>query len=97
MFHDLMVYAMFKQARALSKEIRPYITHGEDDFGKLYWPIVKAVKIEVPKNKELPENVVLVDLPGNGDYNQTRDEMWKEVITSNWLPLPSLIVVINHH
>ncbi|XP_063063894.1 nuclear GTPase SLIP-GC-like [Engraulis encrasicolus] len=70
------------QARALSKEIRPYITHGEDDFGKLYWPIVKAVKIEVPKNKELPENVVLVDLPGNGDHNQTRDQMWKERLRS---------------
>ncbi|XP_063064201.1 nuclear GTPase SLIP-GC-like isoform X2 [Engraulis encrasicolus] len=68
------------QAQALSKQIRPYIRHREDDFGKLYWPIVKAVKIEVPKQKELPENIVLVDLPGNGDNNQTRDEMWKEML-----------------
>ncbi|KAL2103971.1 hypothetical protein ACEWY4_000839 [Coilia grayii] len=76
------------QASALSKEIRPYVRHREADFGKLYWPIVKAVKIEVPKQKELPENIVLVDLPGTGDYNQTRDEMWKQMLrdcTAVWI------------
>ncbi|XP_063064204.1 nuclear GTPase SLIP-GC-like [Engraulis encrasicolus] len=81
-------FSPHSEAWALSKEIRPYISHGEDDIGKLYWPIVKAVKIEVPKNKDFPENVVLVDLPGNGDHNQTRDEMWKEMLrecTAVWI------------
>ncbi|KAL2103970.1 hypothetical protein ACEWY4_000838 [Coilia grayii] len=76
------------EASALCKEIRPYVRHREVDFGKLYWPIVKAVKIEVPKQKELPENIVLVDLPGTGDYNQTRDEMWKQMLrdcTAVWI------------
>ncbi|XP_073351098.1 nuclear GTPase SLIP-GC-like [Pagrus major] len=46
-----------------------------------YWPLVKCVTIRVPK-KDLLQHVTLVDLPGTGDRNKTRDEMWKEVIGS---------------
>ncbi|XP_063054473.1 nuclear GTPase SLIP-GC-like, partial [Engraulis encrasicolus] len=66
-------------ATALSDEIQPYIM--ADESGQLFWPIVKTVKIEVPKWKHLPENIVLVDLPGNGDHNQSRDEMWKKMLS----------------
>ena len=71
--------SMLKQASDLSEEIRPYIQHHESDLGGLYWPIVKIVRIKVPDHQELLQNIVLVDLPGNGDCNQTRDEMWKSV------------------
>ena len=70
---------MLKQASDLSEEIRPYIQHHESDLGQLYWPVVKTVRIGVPDHEGLLQNIVLVDLPGNGDCNQTRDEMWKSV------------------
>ncbi|XP_046901733.1 nuclear GTPase SLIP-GC-like isoform X2 [Hypomesus transpacificus] len=68
------------QASDLSEEIRPYTQHHESDLGRLYWPVVKTVRIKVPDHKELLQNIVLVDLPGNGDCNQTRDEMWKSML-----------------
>ncbi|XP_062295270.1 nuclear GTPase SLIP-GC-like [Scomber scombrus] len=46
-----------------------------------YWPLVKCVTVKVP-NKELLQHVTLVDLPGNGDRNKSRDEMWKGVVGS---------------
>ncbi|XP_046901742.1 nuclear GTPase SLIP-GC-like [Hypomesus transpacificus] len=76
------------QASDLSEEIRPYIQHQESDLGGLYWPVVKTVRIKVPDHKELLQNIVLVDLPGNGDCNQTRDEMWKSMLrecTAVWV------------
>ena len=71
--------SMLKQASDLSEAIMPYIQHQESDLGGLYWPVVKTVRIKVPDHKGLLQNIVLVDLPGNGDCNQTRDEMWKSV------------------
>ena len=46
-----------------------------------YWPLVKCVTVRVPNN-ELLQHVTLVDLPGNGDRNKSRDKMWKGVIYS---------------
>ncbi|XP_038556385.1 nuclear GTPase SLIP-GC-like isoform X1 [Micropterus salmoides] len=44
-----------------------------------YWPLVKCVTVRVPGN-DLLQHVTLVDLPGNGDRNKSRDEMWKAVV-----------------
>nr|XP_040045931.1 nuclear GTPase SLIP-GC-like [Gasterosteus aculeatus aculeatus]XP_040045932.1 nuclear GTPase SLIP-GC-like [Gasterosteus aculeatus aculeatus] len=46
-----------------------------------YWPLVKCVTIKVP-NADLLKHVTLVDLPGNGDSNKSRDTMWKTVVGS---------------
>ncbi|XP_038556495.1 nuclear GTPase SLIP-GC-like [Micropterus salmoides] len=46
-----------------------------------YWPLVKCVTVRVPGN-DLLQHVTLVDLPGNGDRNKSRDEMWKEIVGS---------------
>ncbi|XP_067426364.1 nuclear GTPase SLIP-GC-like [Thunnus thynnus] len=46
-----------------------------------YWPLVKCVTVKVPNN-ELLQHVTLVDLPGNGDRNKSRDKMWKGIVGS---------------
>ncbi|XP_056262160.1 nuclear GTPase SLIP-GC-like isoform X2 [Pseudoliparis swirei] len=46
-----------------------------------YWPLVKCVTIRVPNN-DLLKHVTLVDLPGNGDRNKSRDKMWKTIVGS---------------
>nr|XP_033501216.1 nuclear GTPase SLIP-GC-like [Epinephelus lanceolatus] len=45
------------------------------------WPLVKCVTVRVPNN-DLLQHVTLVDLPGNGDRNKSRDKMWKGVVGS---------------
>ncbi|XP_025761993.1 nuclear GTPase SLIP-GC isoform X2 [Oreochromis niloticus] len=46
---------------------------------KWFWPLVKCVTVRVP-NKPLLQHVTLVDLPGNGDCNKSRDQMWKGIV-----------------
>ncbi|XP_045889129.1 nuclear GTPase SLIP-GC-like [Micropterus dolomieu] len=46
-----------------------------------YWPLVKCVTVRVPGNDSL-QHVTLVDLPGNGDRNKSRDKMWKGIVGS---------------
>ncbi|XP_035763962.1 nuclear GTPase SLIP-GC-like [Neolamprologus brichardi] len=46
---------------------------------KWFWPLVKCVTVRVP-NKPLLQHVTLVDLPGNGDCNKSRDQMWKGIL-----------------
>lgn len=70
------------QAKALSAEISCFTraqSETPNSSGCSYWPLVKRVTIEVPKRKGILENVILMDLPGTGDYNKSRDEMWKQV------------------
>ncbi|KAI3359236.1 hypothetical protein L3Q82_002755 [Scortum barcoo] len=74
----------FKSAEDLSKECVKYLRSSSEgreggEIKRCYWPLVKCVTIKVPDN-DLLQHVTLVDLPGNGDYNKSRDEMWKEVI-----------------
>ncbi|XP_035382683.1 nuclear GTPase SLIP-GC-like isoform X1 [Electrophorus electricus] len=66
-----------ENASDLSEEIDCYIRHNGSSPGGRYWPIVASVTIMVPNCKDFLEHVVLVDLPGTGDCNKTRDEMWK--------------------
>ncbi|XP_028268242.1 nuclear GTPase SLIP-GC-like isoform X2 [Parambassis ranga] len=52
---------------------------GRKEIKRWYWPLVKSVTVKVPNNDL--QHVTLVDLPGNGDRNKSRDEMWKECST----------------
>ncbi|XP_060946453.1 nuclear GTPase SLIP-GC-like [Limanda limanda] len=51
----------------------------EDDGERQYWPLVECVTVRLP-NKELLQHVTLVVLPGNGDRNKSRDNMWKKMV-----------------
>ncbi|XP_039599098.1 nuclear GTPase SLIP-GC-like isoform X2 [Polypterus senegalus] len=71
-----------KTASQLSEKLSPYIRcDADDETHQSYWPLVKVVKIYVPKTCHLPSQVVLVDLPGTGDSNKERNKMWKEYIS----------------
>nr|XP_033500421.1 nuclear GTPase SLIP-GC-like isoform X1 [Epinephelus lanceolatus] len=75
-----------KSAEELSAKLVKY-TRSESSDGegkevkKWYWPLVKCVTVRVPNN-DLLQHVTLVDLPGNGDRNKSRDKMWKGVVGS---------------
>ncbi|XP_028455034.1 nuclear GTPase SLIP-GC-like [Perca flavescens] len=53
----------------------------KESLKRWYWPLVKCVTVRVPQN-DLLQHVTLVDLPGNGDRNKSRDEMWKKLVGS---------------
>uniref|UniRef100_A0ABI7ZPL3 Dynamin N-terminal domain-containing protein n=1 Tax=Felis catus TaxID=9685 RepID=A0ABI7ZPL3_FELCA len=74
-----------EEAEELSVKLDPYIrTHRRDLDGKSaetqIWPLIKHVEVTLPKSEMIPEGVVLVDIPGTGDFNSKRDEMWKKTI-----------------
>ncbi|XP_067333540.1 nuclear GTPase SLIP-GC-like isoform X3 [Channa argus] len=74
-----------ESAADLSKKIIKYTrSESEEGSGKIlkrcYWPLVKCVTVRVPCS-DLLQHVTLVDLPGNGDCNKSRDTMWKELVT----------------
>ncbi|MEQ2247272.1 hypothetical protein ILYODFUR_007641 [Ilyodon furcidens] len=52
---------------------------GDKGIKRWYWPLVKCVTVKVPHNSFL-QHVTLVDLPGNGDRNKSRDTMWKGIV-----------------
>ncbi|XP_027140963.1 nuclear GTPase SLIP-GC isoform X2 [Larimichthys crocea] len=74
----------YESAEELSAKLVKY-TRNDSQVGeevkRWYWPLVKCVTVRVPNN-DLLEHVTLVDLPGNGDRNKSRDEMWKGVVGS---------------
>ncbi|XP_034151513.1 nuclear GTPase SLIP-GC-like isoform X2 [Esox lucius] len=72
----------YDTAEELSKKIACFTLSdsNSDTFEQMYWPLVKCLTIKVPNSKDLLEHVVLVDLPGNGDCNKSRDLMWKSFI-----------------
>ncbi|XP_019821394.2 nuclear GTPase SLIP-GC isoform X1 [Bos indicus] len=74
-----------EEAGELSVKLDPYIrTQRRDwDGGSAethIWPLIKLVEVTLPKSELIPEGVVLVDIPGTGDFNSKRDEMWKKTI-----------------
>ncbi|GAB5570342.1 nuclear GTPase SLIP-GC isoform X1 [Prionailurus iriomotensis] len=74
-----------EEAEELSVKLDPYIrTHRRDLDGESaetqIWPLIKHVEVTLPKSEMIPEGVVLVDIPGTGDFNSKRDEMWKKTI-----------------
>lgn len=52
----------------------------EEDRKTRIWPLIKNVEVTLPYSQVIPEGVVFVDIPGTGDFNSKRDEMWKENI-----------------
>ncbi|XP_026181795.1 nuclear GTPase SLIP-GC-like isoform X2 [Mastacembelus armatus] len=73
-------------AEELSAKCVKYIRGDSKDeadknIKRWYWPLVKCVTVRVPQN-DLLQHVTLVDLPGNGDCNNSRDKMWKELVGS---------------
>uniref|UniRef100_UPI003AAF7544 nuclear GTPase SLIP-GC-like n=1 Tax=Centroberyx gerrardi TaxID=166262 RepID=UPI003AAF7544 len=71
-----------ESALKLSDKLAKYTRSDEEETGRQYWPLVKCVTIKVPNVTDLLEHVTLVDLPGSGDCNKSRDEMWKEIVGS---------------
>lgn len=74
-----------EEAGELSVKLDPYIrTQRRDGDGESaetrIWPLIKHVEVTLPKSALIPEGVVLVDIPGTGDFNSKRDEMWKKTI-----------------
>ncbi|KAK1142325.1 nuclear GTPase SLIP-GC-like, partial [Acipenser oxyrinchus oxyrinchus] len=75
-----------KSANELSSQISGYIR--SDTESQQYWPLVKKVTLCVPGSSVLLDRIVLVDLPGAGDANKCRDQMWKEYLgkcSSVWI------------
>ncbi|XP_073714615.1 uncharacterized protein [Misgurnus anguillicaudatus] len=71
-----------------SHEVAQYIKNNEAKPGGWYWPLVKSVTIKIPNRLELLEHIVLVDLPGTGDSNKIRDDLWKSKLkdcSSVWI------------
>ncbi|KAM4531394.1 nuclear GTPase SLIP-GC-like [Odontesthes bonariensis] len=71
-------------AKELSQKLLKYTRSGSKqgegkEVKRWYWPLVKCVTVRVPK-KDILQHVTLVDLPGNGDRNKSRDKMWKGIV-----------------
>ncbi|KAM5264102.1 nuclear GTPase SLIP-GC [Ctenodactylus gundi] len=74
-----------EEAGALSIKLDPYIRtqrrEGDGEAAESWiWPLIKHVEVTLPRNALIPEGIVLVDIPGTGDFNSKRDEMWKKTI-----------------
>ncbi|XP_062942637.1 nuclear GTPase SLIP-GC isoform X3 [Cynocephalus volans] len=83
--YEAKVHLLSDQAGELSVKLDPYIrTQRRDWDGESaethIWPLIKHVEVTLPKSELIPEGVVLVDIPGMGDFNSKRDEMWKKTI-----------------
>ncbi|XP_051535463.1 nuclear GTPase SLIP-GC-like isoform X2 [Myxocyprinus asiaticus] len=65
---------------SITNFIKPFLTSRGN--GILFWPVVKCVTIKVPNCHDFLEHIILVDLPGTGDCNKTRNNMWKEKLSS---------------
>ncbi|XP_053896071.1 nuclear GTPase SLIP-GC-like [Malaclemys terrapin pileata] len=79
------------QAKELSDKLDPYVRCQsdkdeeeaalEEEKAKMrLWPLIKYMEVTIPKSDMIPEGVVFMDIPGTGDFNSKRDEMWKESI-----------------
>jgi hypothetical protein len=85
------------QAGELSIKLDPYIRtqrrdRAEESAETRIWPLIKYVEVTLPKSALIPAGVVLVDIPGTGDFNSKRDEMWKKVTLFHRasIPLPTI-------
>ncbi|XP_012786741.3 nuclear GTPase SLIP-GC [Ochotona princeps] len=74
-----------EEAEELSVKLDPYIRTQQRDWDgepseTQIWPLIKLVEVTLAKSELIPEGVVLVDIPGTGDFNSKRDEIWKKTI-----------------
>ncbi|XP_041939888.1 nuclear GTPase SLIP-GC-like [Alosa sapidissima] len=67
-------------AAELSEEINHFTRSDDTSPGQYFWPLVKTVTIKIPFGKSF-DNIALIDLPGTGDFNKSRDEMWKKCLS----------------
>ncbi|XP_056597878.1 nuclear GTPase SLIP-GC-like isoform X2 [Triplophysa dalaica] len=65
---------------AFASNVVCYLENSVANPGGCYWPLVKSVTIKIPNCRELLEHIVLIDLPGTGDCNKIRDDLWKTKI-----------------
>ncbi|XP_056335147.1 nuclear GTPase SLIP-GC-like [Danio aesculapii] len=75
-------------AAEFAKKLRRYTQYNQSNPGGWYWPLVKSVTVKIPNCHELLEHIVLVDLPGTGDYNKIRNDLWKSKLrdcSSVWI------------
>lgn len=74
-----------ESAKELSAKVLKYtrtdLSEANKPAKRCFWPLVKCVTVRVP-GIDLLKHVTLVDLPGNGDRNKSRDQMWKKVVAS---------------
>ncbi len=82
----LMIHSEVKENHLLSQQLSEFINdvasftqHSESSSGGWFWPLVKSVTIKLPDCHELLEHIVLLDLPGTGDCNKIREDLWKSV------------------
>nr|XP_042703101.1 nuclear GTPase SLIP-GC-like [Chrysemys picta bellii] len=72
------------QAKELSDKLDPFVrcqsNRDEEKANMRFWPLIKYVEVTILKSNVIPEGIVFMDIPGTGDYNSKRDEMWKESI-----------------
>uniref|UniRef100_A0A8C1Y1F3 Dynamin N-terminal domain-containing protein n=1 Tax=Cyprinus carpio TaxID=7962 RepID=A0A8C1Y1F3_CYPCA len=71
-----------------ANEVACFIQYSVASPGGWYWPLVKSVKIKIPNCDELLKHIVLLDLPGIGDCNKTREDLWKSKLrecSSVWI------------
>ncbi|XP_066217056.1 nuclear GTPase SLIP-GC isoform X4 [Saccopteryx leptura] len=83
--YEAKIHLLSDQAEELSVKLDPYIRTKKRDWDggsaeAQIWPLIKHVEVTLPKSELIPEGVVLVDIPGTGDFNNKRDEMWKKTI-----------------
>ncbi|XP_062382455.1 nuclear GTPase SLIP-GC-like isoform X1 [Sardina pilchardus] len=63
-----------------SEEINRFTRADASSPGQYFWPLVKTVTIKIPSGNNF-DNITLIDLPGTGDFNKSRDEMWKKCLS----------------
>ncbi|XP_053106096.1 nuclear GTPase SLIP-GC-like isoform X2 [Hemicordylus capensis] len=68
-----------KEADQLSKALEPYVRVQNQGLNA-FWPLLNYVEVTIPGSDILPEGITFVDIPGTGDFNSTRNEMWKKSI-----------------
>ncbi|XP_062979784.1 nuclear GTPase SLIP-GC-like [Elgaria multicarinata webbii] len=68
-----------KEVTTFSEKLGPYICVKENHSFEA-WPLIKYVELDIPASDLVPEGITFVDIPGTGDFNKKRDEMWKENI-----------------
>ncbi|XP_053106038.1 nuclear GTPase SLIP-GC-like isoform X2 [Hemicordylus capensis] len=68
-----------KKAKEFSRVLEPYICV-RNEGSNVPWPLIKYVEVTIPGSDILPEGIMYVDIPGTGDSNRTRDEMWKQSV-----------------
>ncbi|XP_055079594.1 nuclear GTPase SLIP-GC-like [Periophthalmus magnuspinnatus] len=66
-------------AQELAEKLLKYTK--SENGQRRFWPLVKCVTVRVPNN-DILKHITLVDLPGSGDRNKSRDQMWKRIVAS---------------